>query len=102
MTDIVIASKPRELIPISLVGVDYQITPPKAALALKMAVQGKTAGDDPSAMIDTLYEWIDLAFGDQAEKVKTRLESPKDDLDIDHISELMGAVIEKVSGNPTT
>jgi hypothetical protein len=102
MTNIVIEAKPRESLLVSLVGVEYQIVPPKAALALKMAVHGKTAGDDPSAMIDTLYEWIDLAFGDQSKKVKARLESPTDDLDIDHISTLMGAVIEAVSGNPTT
>jgi hypothetical protein len=93
---IVIEAEARETIPVTLVGVEYQITPPKWALAMKMAVQAKTtAKDDPTVMIETIYEWVDKAFGKtQAKKVRARLDDENDNLDFKHLMVLMEKIVE--------
>lgn len=89
-------------IPVNLVGVDYKIKPPKAALALKLAVQAKTAGDDPTVMVGALFEWVDIAFGTESKKVRARLDDPEDLLDVVHINALMEAVLEMQTDLPPT
>lgn len=102
-TPITIEAAPREAIPVMLVGVAYEINPPKAALALKLAVTAKTAGNDDTAMMDALFEWVDIAFGKRASTaIKKRLDDPADDLDLPHITALMEAVIERQTDLPTT
>jgi hypothetical protein len=103
MTEIVITAEPLDLIPVSLVGVTYQIKPPKSSLALKLAVRAKTAEDDPSLMMEAIDEWVDKAFGkEEAENVRARLDDEDDVLDFPHIMALMEAVIERTTGNPTS
>lgn len=99
---ITINAEPRESIVVELVGVKYNLMPPKSSLALKMAVRAKTASDDPTEMMEAMYEWVDSAFGEEATAVKARLDAADDLLDIDHIAKLMEAVMELASGNPST
>ena len=98
-----IKADPRTPIKVSLVGVDYELNPPKSALAIKLAVQAKTAGDDPTLVLQAIDEWVDKAFGKKnATAVRKRLDDENDDLDTPHLMQLMEAVIEASSGNPTS
>lgn len=99
---IVIESSPRAIIPVRLHGVDYTIRPPKAALALKLAVRAKQAGDAPELMVAAVDEWIDRAFGSQvAGAIRARLDNEDDALDLPDLMTLMNRVIELTAGNPT-
>lgn len=107
MTDdnelISISAAPRKKIPVDLVGVRYQVFPPKGALALELGIQTKKAGDDPSAAWDMVEKWVDRAFGKvDARKIKARLSDDNDDLDIAHLMQLMTVLMERMSGNPTS
>lgn len=102
MVEINIDAKPVEPIHVNLVGKGYEITPPKAALAMRMATEAKLFADDPSKMIEVLNAWIRRAFGDKAEKIQRRLDDEDDALDIFHIMELMEAVTEAQTTDPTT
>lgn len=117
--NIEINAKPREGLPITLVGVKYHIKPPKASFAIKLAKQAKAMKqDDPDSAMAVLENWLRQAFteedfiglvGREADEeagvteVQGRLNDPDDDLDIEHIAALMEAVTEKqMGGNPTT
>lgn len=103
MVEINITAEPRTILDVELVGVRYKVNPPKSALALKLAVRAKSAGEDPTLMMEAIDEWIGKAFGaEEAIKVHERLEDEKDLLDFQHIMALMEAVIETTTGNPTS
>ena len=103
MTEINIEAAPQNAIPIKLVGKTYEIVPPKAALAMRLAVESKLYADDPSKMADILDAWIRRAFGERAEKVQKRLDDPEDLLDNMHVMALMEKVIEfQMDEIPTT
>jgi hypothetical protein len=98
-----IVADPREKITISLVGVEYVITPPKASAALKMAIQAKGGDDDPAEYLAALTGWAQKAFGKAtADKVMKRLDDDEDDLDLQHLTQLMEGVAELTAGNPTS
>lgn len=101
MSDITIDADPVSTVSVKLVGKEYDITPPKAALAMRLAVEAKLYQDDPSKMAEVLEVWMKRAFGEKVEKVQKRLDDEKDLLDITHIMALMEKVIEKQTGNPT-
>jgi hypothetical protein len=99
---IVISATPRVVIPIALVGKPYSLTPPKATLAIKLAIDAQKAGDDPKAMWDALIEWVDMGFSaTERDAITARLNDPRDELDIPHLNELMEKVLELQTGNPT-
>lgn len=101
--DITIEATPRKTLSVTLVGVDYLITPPKAGFALRMASKARSTDDDAAlGVMDDLFEWVRKAFRDQADAVLGRLDDEEDELDINHLTELMSKVIEASSGNPTT
>ena len=103
MSDIVINASPVEAIAVTLVDKKYEIIPPKAALAMRLAVESKLYEDDPGKMADILGVWIKKAFGEKAEKVQARLDDPDDLLDIMHIMALMEKVIEvQMDEDPTS
>lgn len=100
---IVITAEPQQEIVVSLVGIDYKIHPPKASLAVGMAIRVTKMNDDPGEMVDTLNQWIDMAFTKKdAAAVKKRMQAPDDLLDLIHVATLIEAVVEEVSGNPPT
>lgn len=94
-----------ETIDIDLVGVRYKITPPKAGLAIQIArLSVDTSGQNTVKVLDLLDKWIDRAFGEeQAAAVRARMyEDDEDQLDLPHLIELVKAVMETQSGNPTS
>lgn len=103
MNKIVIAADPREALDIELVGVEYKIKPPKAATS--MALMSSIGGDvknDPEKALEVIEKWVKVTFGSKTgPKVLARLKDPEDDLDINHLGDLMTKVTEVVTGNPT-
>lgn len=124
MASIEIDAEEPELIDIRLVGVDYLIKKPKAALSLSLAESVKSKrvskpkpnatpeeveafqqaqaelADSSQKMLQT---WIKQAFGPEgSKKIKKRLADPEDLLDLPHLMNLMSKVAEATSGNPTT
>jgi hypothetical protein len=99
-----VEAKAREKVPVKLGGVQYDILPPKWALSMKMAVQARTTGkDDPTVMFDTVWEWVDKAFGVAGGKaIRKRIDDEKDPLDLPHLMELMEKVTEGEAENPTS
>ncbi len=105
MKRIEIAAQPRENITVSLVGVEYVITPPKGSLGLRLAKKAKEAENekDNISMWDEIMGWVRAGFGaKQTKKIQERLDDPDDDLDIEHITTLMEKIIEATTDNPTS
>lgn len=98
--NITVTAEPREKIHIMLVGVEYDILPPKASFGLKLVA---VSGNDPTAYGSMMDEWIVKAFGKVgAKKIQARLVDEADDLDYPHIMKLMQAIAEAATGNPTS
>lgn len=98
-----ILAKPTEQITVDLIGKEYVVKTPKSTLGLAIAEAGKNAGDDPTALLERVNDWIVAAFGEKNGKaVIARLQSPKDELDLPHVMELMRQLTEEVTGDPTT
>lgn len=103
--NIEIEAKPREGLPVKLVGQSYTVRPPKASFAIRLAKQAKSLKqDDPDAAMSVLENWLKQAFAaEDYEAVLARMDDPDDELDIEHIAALMEAVTERqMGGNPTT
>lgn len=95
-------SEGRKGIPVELVGKRYVIKKPKSALGLRVAVAAKKAQEDPESMLAAMDSFINMTFGKKdGAAVRKRLEDPDDDLDYEHVTELVQALME-VDGNPTT
>lgn len=92
------------LIPVDLVGVHYLVKAPKAVVAIKIGMRAKELQDeDPEELLKLLGEWVSMAFSKKdAAAVMKRLGDQDDDLDLNHIVQLVEAVIEVGSGNPTS
>lgn len=103
MTDIKIVST-RKPLTVELVGTNYSMTPPKAALAIEMAADiDATKKKKPNEVMDTLYEWLAMCMSaEDLEAIKLRLKDPNDDLDIPQVTELLSAVMERITNNPPT
>lgn len=98
------ADEPVDALTVRLVGVEYTVTPPKVALALKMhreVLNVEKGGGDPVSSIGT---WLESAVGKRdAKKILARLDDPADRLDIPHIMSLIKAIMTySVEGNPPT
>lgn len=95
-----------ELIQVRLVGVDYQMPQPKSGALINMARKAKTAetSKDQSAMLDIILDWVVAAFGkEQGNHINERLNNALDPLDIEHVTKLMGQVLNTSGGdNPST
>lgn len=97
-----VESTPRKGIPVNLVGVDYTVRKPKAALGLRLAVAGKKADEDPENMMKAMDTLVLMVFGKKdAKAVDARLSDPEDDLDFEHLVELVQA-LGATGENPTT
>lgn len=101
-SDVTVSSIPQTELTVNLLGTEYTIVPPKAAMAINVAMLASQEGSDAMQVIQALYRWLDKAFGQNSEAVKERLMSEDDELDLGHIVNLIKGVIEKQTGNPTT
>lgn len=97
-----ISATPQSTLPVRLVGVEYTARPPKAALALSLLGDVKGANNDPEKLLDVLSSWLEMTFGTEVkDEINARLNDASDRLDIPHVAELMRALTEQVTGNPT-
>lgn len=104
---IVIDAPDRETITVSLGGIEYIVTPPKASYAMKLSgyfgARDAEGNPDTDQIQEGLNLWVLAAFGkQQGLKVLKRLDDPADNLDAEHITKLVGAVYEDVTGDPPT
>lgn len=98
-----IEAEPRETIKVKLVGVVYDVYPPKMSFTLAIAAKADQYEDKPSETQKMVDEWVGAAFGDEVgNDVMDRLEDPVDDLDVMHIVKLMEHLVEVQTGNPTS
>lgn len=97
------ADPPRKVV-VGLVGIKYTATVPKKMLALSLMMRVKNAGNDPQMMSEAIDALLLKMFGKEvAPTVRTRLENEEDALDIDHVMDLMNALISLgTGGDPTT
>jgi hypothetical protein len=103
MATITIPGKARKSITVELVGTEYRVRPPKAAVAIFLSQALKDSGDDAEKLIEGLSKWCHVLFGKEAgAEVVKRLKSPSDDLDIPDLTDLISAVMEEVGENPPT
>lgn len=122
-TRIVIEASDVASIPVTLVGKDYDIRPPKAAVMIRFAEAGSALDAKYSAAANTrsgrqatarqaeaarmLTDLVD-GFIDQAlepavaVELKARMADPADALDIMHVMALIKALTSEVTGNPTS
>ena len=103
MATIKIPGKSRKSIDVELVGSTYTVRPPKSSVAVFLAQALRNADDDAEKLLDGLSQWANVLFGRRTgEEVMERLDDPEDDLDIQDLVDLIQAVMEEGSGNPTT
>lgn len=105
MTKMEINAEPRKPFNLTLVGEEYMVFPPKTMMSMLLAKASKSSdgGTDVGQFYEGLSHWLTAAFGRKvAPKVIKRLEDPEDDLDIDHIMQLIEKMTEGATGNPTT
>lgn len=80
---------------------EYVFTPPKNAVMLMPLIE--STGDSGVAMTKSTFDWLGQGLSEEDnDRLKRRLRDPKDDLDIDTLSEVLEKLSEKVSGRPTT
>lgn len=100
---ITIEAEPKAQVQVELVGHTYTVSPPKAALALRIGVTAKQVDNDPSVMYEAILDWLRAALNKRDYgRVVSRLDDPEDLLDIDHIALLIEKVSEHAAGNPTS
>lgn len=112
---ITIAAPERETFTVDLVGREYLVHTPKAAIAMSLSAAFSETRVDPKtstpeeqaaatrAMRDAMLTWVRAAFSKKgAADVEARLDDPEDTLDFDSISRLMEALTEEETGLPPT
>jgi hypothetical protein len=78
---------------------EYSFVPPKQATMVLPMLEARS---DLEAT-KYAFEWLDNGMSEEDRKhLSDRLRDPKDDLDIPHLEEVITAIVERVSGNPTT
>lgn len=102
MADIDISPKPPKPLTVNLVGKSYTVRPIKAALGVSLAQRFKGVDNDPEKLAEAVNGLVKMMFGpNDAKAVTKRLTDGTDALDYPHIMQLLNALIEKSTGNPT-
>lgn len=96
----------RGTIEVNLVGVTYNVRVPKGISTMVFAQKlQELQGDENNAekLLETLEEWLVGTFGDEdGNAIVARLYDDQDDLDFTQVMELMEALIERATANPST
>jgi hypothetical protein len=88
---------------VTLVGEQYRALPMKAFVAVDMAKKMGNIGDDTAKLEDMILNWMKAIFGrTQAPLIVERLKTPGDDLDLADIMDLIKALSQKATKNPTS
>lgn len=81
---------------------EYTFTPPKSAVML-MPVLEASDGNMGVSMTKSTFDWLGQGLSEaDNDRVIKRLRDPKDDLDVDTLSNVVEKLSEKVAGRPTT
>lgn len=99
---IVIQAESRAKIPVSLVGVEYQVKPPKMSVLAVVAKAASKGTEDADQMVGHIETLVKLMFAKEAPKIMKRLNDPEDDLDYMHIMKCAEVVMEEQTGDPTS
>lgn len=96
---LVIDAGEQQSITVSLVGVDYEVTPPKAFGNLQMAQLGRSMQANPDEMSEEdVDEFIGVLLRpftpEDAEAVEARLQDANDLLDVNHLTQLLDMLRE--------
>lgn len=102
-TDISIAIEPPKPISVDLGGTVYTVRPVKGSLGIALGANLKGLEGDGEKLLNAMNHIINIIFGKKdAQAVLERVNDPEDALDFTHIMELMNALVERSTGNPTT
>lgn len=95
-------SKRPTTIEVELGGEEYLCRPLKQVTVMALAGQLSGIQEDPSIAAKMTNTLVKLMFvKEDAEKVSARLKDPEDGLDFPQLIELMNAIVEDQTGNPT-
>lgn len=101
--DISISVEPPKPISVDLGDQRYTVRPVKGSLGIALGSRLQAVQGDAQKLKDTIEHIVGIIFGPSASvEIIERLEDSSDALDYSHVMELMNALIEKSSGNPTT
>lgn len=90
-------------IKVTLVGEEYEVRPIKGAIGIQMAQRFGKNTENPAELVKSIDALIGMIFGKSAKKtILARLNDAEDLLDFTHIIELVQALMENQSGNPST
>jgi hypothetical protein len=79
----------------------YSFVPPKQAVAFMPVIDG--GSDNEMVMAKAGFDWLDQGLSEEDRKrIRDRMMDPKDDLDIEAVSEIIEGLIEAEAGRPTT
>lgn len=103
MSDITITAEAPLPITLTLVGVEYTVRPIKGSLGISLSQKFQGDNSDMVKFDKSIKDLLRIMFGpEQAKEVQKRLNDSEDLLDLPHVFELLNALVEKASGNPTT
>lgn len=94
------AKRRKEPIPFTLDGETYEFTPQKNSILVMPSL-----GEDPdgSEELRGIFDWLGSGLPeDQEQRIIDRLKDPEDDLDLDMLNRVVTALLEEISGRPTT
>ena len=79
---------------------EYSFKPPKTALMLMPILDGSDEGG--MGMTKATLNWLGEGLTeDENQRILKRLKDPKDDLDLEHLTDVIKALSERVAGRPT-
>lgn len=98
-----IKSSPTTAYDVKFVGEMVKVTPLKTAFAMHLIEVQDKLKKDPKKFVGLLNDMIDGMFDKAgAKRVRARLNDTTDDLDVQHLFDLMHLLMEQESANPTT
>lgn len=98
-----ITATPKKRVSVELLGIDYMIKPPKSSLLLAISSHAGSDDTDANGVSEDFANILKLMFTPaDLPKVQARLNSPDDELDLDHIFETVEKLTEAATGNPTS
>lgn len=83
----------------------YKFNPPKSAVMLMPILEvdnGNGTGNVGVDMTKATFEWLGQGLSEEdRNRVINRLRDPKDDLDVEHLSNVVQGLSARVAGRPT-
>lgn len=81
----------------------YVVRPIKTTLGMSLAGSLQSLKEDPKEMVKAMDRLVNLVFNpEDRDNVKARLNDREDALDYNHIMNLLMALMERATGNPST